>query len=239
MDSFSAPVKIKQPTGLSVSPNDSLYLSFYGVAPNFMAQLNLCVSIDDIKTDNAWKAMHVQKNTSWWTDRPLNNIHFSQKGDWYSSYTQLGYNGATYFSETNGGLWNKVDYGLGYSEDGWRYPQQFVEKSSGRIFMVQYLDERIYTTDKSLVTSAKHPVHHSLPVQFFPNPVKAGGQLTVQAPETSQSLEISTYDLTGKLLMVKINSGSFSEIPVPEKPGMYIVATKYRDAVKAEKILVY
>ncbi|WP_372949618.1 T9SS type A sorting domain-containing protein [Mariniphaga sp.] len=239
MDSFSAPVKIKQPTGLSVSPNDSLYLSFYGVAPNFMVQLNLCVSIDDIKAPNSWKAMHVQKNTSWWTDRPLNNIHFSQNGDWYSSYYQLAYIGATYFSETGGNFWNRVDYGLGSSEDGWRHPQQFVEKSSGRIFMIQYLDERIYTTDKSLVTSAKPPVHNSPPIQVFPNPVRAGGKLTVQVPESDVSAEISIYDLTGKILVSRPNSESFNEIKVPEKPGMYIVAAKYQDAVQTEKILVY
>ncbi len=239
MDSFSAPVKIKQPTGLSVSPNDSLYLSFYGVAPNFMVQLNLCVSIDDIKAPNSWKAMHVQKNTSWWTDRPLNNIHFSQNGDWYSSYYQLAYIGATYFSETGGNFWNRVDYGLGSSEDGWRHPQQFVEKSSGRIFMIQYLDERIYTTDKSLVTSAKPPVHNSPPIQVFPNPVRAGGKLTVQVPESGVSADISIYDLTGKILISRPNSDSFNEIKVPEKPGMYIVAAKCQDAVQTEKILVY
>lgn len=238
MDSFSAPVKITQPTGLSVSPKDSLYLSFYGVAPNFMVQLNLCASIDDIKVTNSWKALHVQKTTSWWTDSPLNNIHFSRKGDWYSSYTQMGHNGATYFSETKGEFWNKIDYGLGFSEDGWRYPQQFVEKSSGRIFMVQYLDERIYTTDKSLVTNAKPPLQNAGSIHVFPNPVKAGEKLNVQIPESGGSVEISMFDLNGKLLVKNLASDKLNELTVPVKPGIYIVAAKYQDAVKTEKILV-
>jgi len=104
--------------------------------------------------------------------------------------------------------------------------------------MIQYLDERIYTTDKSLVTSAKPPVLNSPQIQVFPNPVKAGGKLTVQDPETSQSLEISMYDLTGKLMMLKPNSDSFNEITVPEKPGIYIIVAKYQDEVKTKKILV-
>lgn len=238
MDSFSAPVKITQPTGLSVSPKDSLYFSFYGVAPNFMAQLNLCASIDDIKAANSWKAVHVQKNTSWWTDRPLNNIHFSQKGDWYSSFTQMPNFGATYFSETNGNFWERIDYGLGLSEDGWRRSQHFVEKSSGLIFMIQYLDERIYTTNKSLLTDVKPPLQNSASIHVFPNPVKAGEKLTVQIPNSYGIVEISFYDLAGRKLLENAGSNRINEITVPEKPGIYIVAAKYQDAVKTEKILV-
>ncbi len=238
MESFSAPVKITQPTGLSVSPNDSLYLSFYGVAPNFLVHLNLCISIDDIKTDNSWRVLHVNQSTLWWTDRPLNNIHFSQKGDWYSSFTQMANAGATYFSETGGNFWNRIDYGLGFSEDGWRYSQQFVEKSSGRIFMIQYFDERIYTTDKSLVTSVKPPVHNSSQIQVFPNPVKVGGKLTVQLPESVVSAEISIYDLAGRKLLENAGSNRLNELTVPDKPGIYIIATKYQNAVQTEKILV-
>ncbi len=239
MDSFYAPFKITSTTGLSISPDDRLYLSFYGVAYNYLVQLNISKSIDDITLNSSWRALHVDRTVTWWTDRPLNNIHFSQNGDWYSSYYQLAYIGATYFSETGGNFWNRVDYGLGISEDGWRHPQQFVEKKSGRIFMVQYLDERIYTTDKSLVTSAKPPVHNSPPIQVFPNPVKVGGKLTVQVPESGDSAHISIYDLTGKILASKPISDSFNEIKVPEKPGMYIVAAQYQGAVKTEKILVY
>jgi hypothetical protein len=238
LDSFYSPLKITSTTGLSISPDDSLYLSFYGIAYNHLVQLNICKNIDDVTLDSSWRAMHVDQSVSWWTDRPLNNIHFSQKGDWYSSYTQLAHIGATYFSETGGKFWNRIDYGLGLSEDGWRHPQQFVEKKSGRIFMVQYLDERIYTTDKSLVTSVKPPVHNSTPIHIFPNPIKVGGKLTVQMPESGISADISIYDLTGKLLASNFCSESSNKINVPEKPGIYIVVAKYKGAVKTEKILV-
>jgi hypothetical protein len=238
VDSVYGDVRITNPTGLSISPHDSLYVSFYGIAYNILVQLNICKSIDDITLKSSWRPFHVHISSSWWLDWPLNNIHFSQKGDWYSSFTETMNKGATYFSETNGEFWNRIDYGLGLSEDGWRHPQQFVENSSGRIFMIQYFDERIYTTDKSLVTSAKPPVLNSPPIQVFPNPVKAGGKLTVQIGEISQLLEISLYDLTGKLLILKPNSDNFNEIIIPEKPGIYIIAAKYRDVVKTEKILV-
>lgn len=239
MDSFSAPVKITKTTGMSVLPNDSLYLSFYGVAPNFLVQLNLCININDIKTDNLWKALHVENNTSWWTDKPLNNIHFSKKGDWYSSYTQLPHIGATYFSVNHGSLWNRIDYGLGASEDGWRRSQHFAEKSSGRIFMIQYLDERIYTTDQSLVTSAKYPEKNNDLIHVFPNPVKAGEKITVQVRNFTGIVETSLYDLAGRELLLHSRSGKLNELTVPQKPGIYIIAAKYQDAIKTEKILVY
>jgi len=231
-------LKITSTTGLTVSPNDSLYLSFYGIAYNHLVQLNICKSIDDITLESSWRALHVDQSVSWWTDRPLNNIHFLQKGDWYSSYTQLAHIGATYFSETGGNFWNRIDYGLGLSEDGWRNPQQFVEKSSGRIFMIQNLDERIYTTDKSLVTDVKPPLQNSGSIHVFPNPVKAGEKLTVQISTAGNSVEISIYDLAGRKLLENSGSNRLNELTVPEKPGIYIVAAKYQDAVKTEKILV-
>ncbi|MGC9353302.1 MAG: T9SS type A sorting domain-containing protein, partial [Mariniphaga sp.] len=238
MDSIFGAVRITIPTGLSISPSDSLYISFYGVAYNILVQLNICKSIDDVALESSWRPFYVYKTSSWWIDRPLNNIHFSQKGDWYSSFTQMPNSGATYFSETGGNFWNRIDYGLGLSEDGWRRPQQFVEKTSGRIFMIQYLDERIYTTDKSLVTDVKPPLQNSASIHIFPNPVKAGEKLTVQIPTAGNSVEISIYDLTGRKLLENAGSNRINEITVPEKPGIYIVAAKYQDAVKTEKILV-
>lgn len=237
-DSISGPVRITNTTGLSKSPNDSLYLSFYGVAYNILVQLNICKSIDDVTSENSWRPFQVHKTSSWWLDRPLNNIHFSQKGHWYSSFTQTVSMGATYFSEAGGNFWNRIDYGLGLSEDGWRHSQQFVEKSSGRIFMIQYLDERIYTTDKSLVTDVKPPLQNAASIHVFPNPVKAGEKLTVQIPRSDEFVEISIYDLAGRKLFENAGSNRLTELTVPEKPGIYIVAAKYQDAVKTEKILV-
>jgi hypothetical protein len=51
-------------------------------------------------------------------------------------------------------------------------------------------------------------------------------------------VEISFYDLAGRKLLENAGSSRINEITVPEKPGIYIVAAKYQDAVKTEKILV-
>jgi hypothetical protein len=68
--------------------------------------------------------------------------------------------------------------------------------------------------------------------------VKAGEKLTVQIPNSYGIVEISFYDLAGRKLLENAGSNRINEITVPEKPGIYIVAAKYQDAVKTEKILV-
>jgi hypothetical protein len=238
LDSLNGPLKITIPTGLSISPGDSVYFSFYGIATNLMVQLNLNKSIDDIPLGNSWRAFHVNKSSKWWEDRPLNNIHFSQKGDLYSSYTELANNGATYFLASGEKNWNRIDYGLGLSEDGWRYTQHFAENSHGRIFMVQYLDERIYTTEKSLLTDINPPIRNPLAIQVYPNPVKIGGNLTVQLPMAGGSVELSLYNLTGRKVLSNFITNNSIEITAPLKTGLYILAIKYQNAIVHEKILV-
>jgi hypothetical protein len=223
---------------LSISPDDSIYVSFYGVATNYMAQLNICKNIDDVPLENSWQVNQVHESSKWWEDRPLNNIHFSQKGDWYSSYTELANKGATYFMESGKRDWQSIDYGLGLSEDGWRHTQHFAEKSSGRIYMVQYMDERIYTTEKSLVTKSDQPVKNQMSMKVYPNPAKAGGKLIVQHQETGGSVEISLYDTTGWVIVSDFISDNLSEITAPLQSGIYILVLKYQDTVVTEKILV-
>lgn len=238
LDSINGSVKIINPTGLSISPDDSLYISFFGVATNYLVQLNICKSIDDVPMENPWRTFHVHKTSNWWEDRPLNNIHFSQQGDWYSSYTETVNQGATYFLKANDENWNRIDYGLGTSEDGWRHEQIFTEKKSGQIFMIQYLDERIYTTDKSLVTDVNPPKKNPVSIQVYPNPVKAGDKLSVQTPGISGSMEVSIYDLTGRKILVNPNSDNTFEITGQVKSGIYILSVKNQDMVFTGKILI-
>ncbi len=238
LDSINGPVKITHTTGLSISPDDSLYLSFYGVATNYLVQLNICKSIDDVPLNNSWKLCNVDKTAKWWEDKPLNNIHFSQNGDLYSSYTETVNYGATYYLKAKDKNWNSIDYGLGTSKDGWRHEQIFAEKKSGRIFMVQYLDERIYTTDKSLVTDINPPKRNPVSIQVYPNPVKASDKLSVQIPKTSGYIEVSIYDLTGKKISMNSISDNTFKITGQVKSGTYILAVKYQDTVFTEKILI-
>ncbi len=238
LDSINEPVRITAPAGLTISPEDSLYLSFYGVATNYMVQLNISKSINDVPLENPWQVFHVNKTSKWWEDRPLNNIHFSQSGDRYSSFTQMLNQGATYYLKASDTYWYKIDNDLGASDDGWRYEQIFAETESGRIFMIQYLDERIYTTDKSLITDINPPVKNPALVHCYPNPVKAGGKLFLQLPSKVGSTEISICDLTGKRILLNSGSSETPEITAPLKAGVYILTVRYLDAVFTEKIMV-
>lgn len=238
IDSLIGPVKVIVPTGLSISPNDSLYLSFYGVAYNILVQLNICKSLADVTLENSWQKMHVDKNENWWLNKPLNNIHFSQKGDWYSSFTQLANNGATYFSDSKGKNWSRIIHGLGSSEDGWRFTQHFVEKSTGRIFMIQFLDERIYTTDKSMITGINVPEEKAQKTSIFPNPVRAGENFTIQAFNNDLPLEVNCYDLTGKLIFKQEASGTEHQLIAPPKPGLYFIVVQYQNKTIKQKLLI-
>ena len=238
LDSLNGPLKITNPTGLSISPGDSIYVSFYGVASNYMVQLNICKNTDDVLLDNSWQAFQVHQSSKWWEDRPLNNIHFSQKGDWYSSYTESANRGATYFMESGERDWQWIDYGLGLSEDGLRRTQHFAEKNSGRIYMVQYMDERIYTTGKSLVTKADPPVKNPVSINVYSNPAKAGGKIIVQHQGTIDAVEMSLYDTTGRKILSNLIVDYTYEITAPLKKGMYILAVQYQNTIVTEKILV-
>src|SRR5690554_558395 len=238
VDSFYAPLKVTNTTGLSVSPADSVYLSFYGIASNFLVQLNICKSIDDVTYDNSWEYYQVHKSTSWWLDRPINNIHFSKKGDRYSSYTELVSQGATYYSEAGQNIWQRVDDGLGRSEDGWRKEQVFAETESGRIFMIQYLDERIYTTDKSLVTFVDSPVTPPESIQIFPNPVKKDAVLTIKTSNLNDNLECSLYDLTGRKISMQTIIDNTFELSNQVPSGIYILFIKTKNRIFKEKIVV-
>lgn len=239
LDSINGPLRITNPTGLSISPLDSVYLSFYGIATNYLVQLNIRKNIDDVLLENTWQAYHVHQSSKWWEDRPINNIHFTQKGDWYSSYTELANKGGTYFMDSGERDWQWIDYGLGLSEDGWRHTQHFAEKSSGCIYMVQHLDERIYITDKSLVTKADPSVKNTQSFKVYPNPSKAGGKLIFQHYGTGGTVEMSLYDLTGRKILSNLIYDNPFEFTAPLKSGMYVLALKFQNTAVTEKILVH
>lgn len=235
MDSFYAPIKITNTTGLSVSPDDTLCLSFYGIAANFLVQLNMRKNRADVPSDKAWEPFQVHQSSSWWLDRPLNNIHFSKKGDCYSSYSETLNQGATYYCE--GGEWLRIDQGLGSAEDGWRNEQHYVEKESGRIFMVQYLDERVYTTDKSLVTGVTPSVKNRT-FHVFPNPVSPDESITISSPSLNGSTALALYGLNGRKIPIVQESVNTFKIRNTVSAGVYILTMKHRNGILTAKILV-
>jgi hypothetical protein len=106
-------ITIDYTTGLSVSPEDSVYLSLFGTAVNVGVTLNIHKSINDIMDNNFWSVDKIADVNHWWNDFMLNNIHFAKNGDWYSSVSGSPLTGGTYFSENEGLTWDQHLEGLG------------------------------------------------------------------------------------------------------------------------------
>ncbi|MCE4565679.1 T9SS type A sorting domain-containing protein [Maribellus sp. CM-23] len=237
VDDLASPIKIVKATGLSILSNDSIYMSFNGTASNFWVGLNLSKSINDVSNASFWKVMIMGEHAHWWEDDPINNRYISKNGDWYSSINGYINVGGTCFSK-DGSNWEILDYGLGTDTLNVRTEQFFVETSEGRIFMIQKYDERIYTTDKSLVTGIPGPVENKSEVSVFPNPVLRGEQLTIKLDGYRGVPEISIYDITGRKMYSGQVLTSENRIVAPAKSGIYFVQVKSAQSEQTIKVLV-
>ena len=224
-------------TNLTVLPNDSIYLSFSGSGGNFAIEVNINKSINDVTDNSAWKIFYVKQNQTWGTDGMLNNIYIAQNDDWYSSITESISRGGTCYSK-DGKNWALLDYGLGADLNNRRSEQFFAETSAGRIFMIQYLDERIYKTDKSIFTSSPKPIDVVPQINVYPNPVSKGEKLHIKLAGSSEENEVSVYDLTGRKIYSQLIFESKTEINAPLKQGMYIIEAKNLYSKSTKKILV-
>lgn len=237
-DSLANPVKVGIPYNLSVLPNDNIYISFTGISYSAYISLNLYKSIDEIKFNSSWNVMNFKESNNWWEDTPVNSIYLAQNGDWYSSVNGAIHHGGTCFSH-DGKFWEILDNGLGTDTMNVHNEQHFVETSSGRIFMIQYMDERIYKTDTSIVTSTPKPIEVSLNINIYPNPIRKGDNFTLKMDKYNDSAEISVYDMSGKKLFYTCTYDTHTNIPAPEKEGIYIVSIKKGYLEKALKIIVH
>lgn len=222
-------IRITNTFGLSISPSDSVYLSCSGIAVNVSVSLNTVKSINDIRNAGFWKVIHVTNLSSQFEDRCLNNMHFAKNGDWYSSAIGSINTGATFFSKNKGSSWRKIDFGLGLDLFGQRNIQYFAENKAGKIFMVQFFDERIYTADTSIVTATKI-ARLAVELDLYPNPIRSGGQLNIVSSHPFLEHHISIYDITGRLILSKKDSGRNMRVIVPYSTGMFYVRVhnKYR-----------
>lgn len=216
-------IKVGNTLGLTISPNDSIYFSFSGVAGKAAVSLNLVKSINEVRNPSQWKPFQLWNTNLWWNDRLLHNIHFAKNGDWYSSSSGSVTTGGTYIAKKNFRKWERTDYGLGLNIFSSRSEQFFAERPNGKIFMVQFLDERIYKTDTSMITTL-NPVRESIKeISVFPNPVNKRESFKLKLPENDYPASYSIYNSTGK----KISSHTIREneiiITAPELPGIYFI----------------
>ena len=210
-------------TGLSISPDDSIYVSLSGIIANFSVQLNLKKSLTDVSNTPSWKFFNITNTGTWWYDRLLGDIYFAKNGDRYSSMPGSMSSGGTYLLKNGKKTWQWLDYGLGLDMNGLRNYEYFAENSSGKVFMIQMLDERIYWTDESLLTSVPGSIE---PKNFsiFPNPVKSEETITLLSSENLSEYQITVYDLTGKVIRTVENAFQVPSIVAPSVPGIYLIA---------------
>jgi len=144
-------IKVLNSLSISITPQDSVVVSVVGTVVNFSVKLNVIKHINDIANNSSWRAWRIRKSGDWWDDRNLNSIHFAKNGDWYSSVNNSINIGGPVYSTDNGMNWMKATQGMGVSATK-QYESNFhVESSSGKVFMVQLLDERVYYTNQSLL----------------------------------------------------------------------------------------
>lgn len=237
IDSIGNNIKIGITTNISVLPNDSVYLSFYGIGGGYAVQLNIYKSINEITKTNNWSRIRVKNYYTWGMDVLLNDIYLSQNGDWYSSVDGHIYTSGTCFSK-EGKSWEIMEYGLGLNEFGRHSEQYFVETEDGKIFMIQMLDERIYFTDKSIPTNVPLPVELEPQIALYPNPIRKGENFTLEMDKYNSSAEISVYEISGERLFYTRAYSTKINIPAPVKEGIYIVSVSTGYLQKAVKIVV-
>lgn len=223
---------------LSVSPEDSLNFSFSGTAINTYVEINLRKSINDIEKDNFWQVYQVFNSVSWWDDKLLFNIHYAKNGDWYSSNEGTRNAAATYYSKDKGQIWSKIDYGLGLNDHLMRTEQFFAENQDGKIFMVQWLDERIYWTDASITTSAD-PIEESMTdVNPFPNPVHRNENFSIRMDKNYNTCKINVYDSLGRKIISETALNSVHNMKAPVNSGIYYIEVVNIHSRKTASLLV-
>ncbi|GCC52501.1 hypothetical protein SanaruYs_27380 [Chryseotalea sanaruensis] len=144
-------VKTSNVYGISITPDDSVIFSVSGVVTNFAVTLNMIKHRDNLDEQSSWRLIRAGISNTWWLTGILNSIHFAANGEWYSSISASVSNGGSYVSTDKGVTWTKFNVGHGISQTLQYENQFFYETSYGRIFMSQFLDDRIYGTNRSML----------------------------------------------------------------------------------------
>lgn len=237
-NAISNEIKVANTAGLTVTPDDSLIVSLSGISGSVSVQLNLKKKISSITDNSFWKPFIISNTSTWWNDRLLGTIYFAKNGDRYSSVSGSVSLGGTYFQKKGKNTWQRYDYGLGLDMYGTRSYQHFAENSSGKVFMVQMLDERIYWTDESLITSTPAPIE-SKGFSIFPNPVKSGEIVKILSNKDLNEHQITVYDSTGKIVHASGKTIQNQNIAAPSTPGIYLlVARKQQERIISRLVVV-
>lgn len=230
-------LQVSIPTGLAVSPDDSLYFSFEGAAINTSVRLNLVKHINDVTATSHWQRYQIKNTGTWWNDAPLTPVYFTKNGDRFSSYASTMNTGGTYFSKAGTNNWERHVEGLGLDMFGNRGEQQFVETSDGKILMIALLDERIYRLDTNSSTQVGLPMELNPAYTIYPNPVKHLDYFTLQTQSLTPG-EITLYNISGQLIWQTLATEN-TTLPAPATEGLYLLQVKQHDKSSVIKLVVY
>lgn len=230
-------MKIEFTTGLSISPGDSVYLSFQGIAGKGMVRLNLKKHIGDVKGSGNWSVFTLMEPEQWWLDRTLYNIFFSGDGLWYSSTSGSLHTGGTWYTRDGSSGWEQVTQNLGYYPQGGRDPQYYTEDAKGRIFMVQFMGERVFTRTAYQSPVALPPGTSPATMTVYPNPAMRGQSVSL-AGSRPEAGPFFLFDGTGRKVADLSVFGEPVQFPAPGEPGMYYLLTAGREKNSVIKLVV-
>jgi Secretion system C-terminal sorting domain len=149
---------------------------------------------------------------------------FAKNGDRYSSASGSIQTGGSFFMKNNTTKWWKHNRGLGLDIFGFQSNQIFAENSKGKVFMVQFLDERIYWTDTSLLSPTHTPsVFEPKTVNIYPNPVQKNGSIQVDLPTMTQKYAVEIIDIQGRIIRRFTHIGTMFLFDAPSQTGFYVV----------------
>ncbi len=101
-----------------------------------------------------------------------------------------------------------------------------------------YADVRMQSTGQWHHTCRSQVVQHATGITVYPNPVAAGALLSLSLPEGVSKVNVSVYDLAGKL--IRHYADVSDSITPPENMGVYLLQIQLPDGtVETQKIVVY
>lgn len=219
---------------LDIINNDSLLISFNGVAGRSLVRLNLIKPLTALNSNAYWRVLSVNNSSMWWIDRPMGETITVKNNEWYSSIEGSLNVGGTLYSSNNGSTWWKHSQGLGTDIFGEFNKQYFVKDSKNKVYMIQYGDERVYWADTSQYTLIENISKSK--ILLYPNPISFYESLNIKF-EDIQRREIEVYDLESKLIH-KIECDENRTSIKFESPSIYIIKITENQKQYYYKIIV-
>ncbi len=233
-------VHISYITNLFVSNTDVLHVSFRGYYQNLPISVNLTNTFSNALASTPWQHVSVTPFTVW--QYPVfRNMFIDRNGRMFANRESGSPNSGSIFYSTNNGVnFLRVPLTTVQSETGPFEAVCFAQTSSGRVYVIQRLDHRVYFADTfpNVPTRLPHQNETQAVIQVYPNPATDAIALNYRgkAPE-----KLTVIDATGKMVAhVQVNnieSGSPLQLPAL-KTGMYMLLIEKDATIHKEKLII-